>query len=123
MKSQTSLAARNCRLQEWSKMVHSCNNRPIGMSVDEWCRENSITTANYYYRMTQVRKACLDSLSDEAVNQEVAPAEESCIKKLLPESVKGSSLEFDFHGATLRVTDQTSDALLAKVLGVLAHVE
>ena len=105
MKSQTSLAARNCRLQEWSKMVHSCNNRPIGMSVDEWCRENSITTANYYYRMTQVRKACLDSLSDEAVNQEVvpvpmnlvAPAEEPCIKKLLPESVKGSSLEFDFH--------------------------
>lgn len=123
MKSQTSLAARNCRLQEWSKMVHSCNNRPIGMSVDEWCRENSITTANYYYRMTQVRKACLDSLSDEAVNQEVVPAEEPCIKKLLPESVKGSSLEFDFHGATLRVTDQTSDALLAKVLGVLAHVE
>ena len=33
MKSQTSLAARNCRLQEWSQMVHSCNNRPIGMSV------------------------------------------------------------------------------------------
>ena len=103
-------------------MVHSCNNRPIGISVDEWCRENSITIANYYYRMTQVRKACLDSLSDEAENQEVvpvpmnlvAPAEEPCIKKLLPESVKGSSLEFDFHGATLRVTDQTSDALLAK---------
>ena len=23
MKSQASLAARNCRLQEWSKMVHS----------------------------------------------------------------------------------------------------
>ena len=39
MKSQTSLAARNCRLQEWSQMVHSCNNRPIGMSVDvsTWC--------------------------------------------------------------------------------------
>ena len=99
MKSQTSLAARNCRLQEWSKMVHSCNNRPIGISVDEWCRENSITTANYYYRMTQVRKACLDSLSDEAENQEVvpvpmnlvAPAEEPCIKKLLPESVNETS--------------------------------
>ena len=71
MKSQTSLAVRNCRLQEWSKMVHSCNNRPIGMSVDEWCRENSITTANYYYRMTQVRKACLDSLPDETMNQDV----------------------------------------------------
>ena len=97
MKSQTSLAARNCRLQEWSKMVHSCNNRPIGMSVDEWCRENSITTANYYYRMTQVRKACLDSLSDEAVNQEVvpvpmnlvAPAEEPCIKRTIGDRYGG----------------------------------
>ena len=100
MKSQTSLAARNCRLQEWSKMVHSCNNRPIGISVDEWCRENSITTANYYYRMTQVRKACLDSLSDEAENQEVvpvpmnlvAPAEEPGIKKLLPEVLLWNSI-------------------------------
>lgn len=60
-------------------MVHSCNNRPIGMSVDEWCRENPITTANYYYRMTQVRKACLDSLPAEAVNQEVVPNELSCV--------------------------------------------
>ena len=54
MKSQTSLAARNCRLQEWSQMAHSCNNRPIGMSVNEWCRENSITTANYYYDVFDV---------------------------------------------------------------------
>ena len=77
------------------------------------------------------KKSARPPVLGEAVNQEVvpvpmnlvAPAEEPCIKKLLPESVKGSSLEFDFHGATLRVTDQTSDALLAKVLGVLAHVE
>ena len=34
------------------------------------------------------------------------------MKELVTESVKDSSLEFDFHGATLRVTDQTSDALL-----------
>jgi hypothetical protein len=46
MKSQTSLAARNCRLQEWSKMVHSCNNRPIGMSVDEWCRTYRVPDPN-----------------------------------------------------------------------------
>lgn len=49
------------------------------MSVDEWCRKNPITTANYYYRMTQVRKACLDSLPAEAVNQEVVHNELSCV--------------------------------------------
>lgn len=64
MKSQTSLAARNYRLQEWAKMIRNCSTRPIGMSVDDWCREHSITKANYYYRMTQVRKACLDALPE-----------------------------------------------------------
>ena len=71
----------------------------------------------------------MDSLSDEAVNQEVVPVpmnprllrQRILYKELLPKLIKGSSLEFDFHhGATLRVTDQTSDALLAKVcLGYL----
>ena len=59
MKSQTALVARKCRLNEWGRMVHDCKNRPVGMSVDEWCELNSITKANYYYRMKQVRIACL----------------------------------------------------------------
>ena len=57
MKTQTSLVSRQCRLREWAEMVHDCQNRPIGMSVCEWCEEHSITKANYYYRMTEVRKA------------------------------------------------------------------
>lgn len=56
MKTQTSIAARNCRLQEWAQMIQECNNRPVGVSVSEWCQAHSITTANYYYRMTHVRK-------------------------------------------------------------------
>ena len=73
MKSQTSIASRNCRIQEWAQMIQDCNNRPVGMSVSEWCQEHSITTANYYYRMTQVRKACLDSLPSEVVEQAIVP--------------------------------------------------
>ena len=43
MKSQTSLVARSCRIQEWAAMVQECKNRPEGMSVDEWCHANNIT--------------------------------------------------------------------------------
>ena len=50
MKTQTSIVARSCRLQEWAQMIQKCNNRPVGMSVSEWCQANSITKANYYYR-------------------------------------------------------------------------
>lgn len=44
MKSQTALVARSCRLNEWIQMIRDCKNRPVGMSVDEWCKLNSITT-------------------------------------------------------------------------------
>lgn len=54
-------------------MVQKCKQRPYGMSVSEWCQENSITTANYYYRMSQVRKACMDSLPVETIEQSVVP--------------------------------------------------
>ena len=68
MKTQASIVARTCRLQEWAQMIQECNNqRPVGMSVSEWCQANSITKANYYYRMAQVRKACLDSIPDGVI--------------------------------------------------------
>ena len=56
MKTKTSLVSWQYRLSEWAEMIRDCQNRPIGMSIDEWCEAHSITKANYYYRMTEVRK-------------------------------------------------------------------
>ena len=114
-----------------SAMVQECKNRPEGMSVDEWCHANNITKANYYYRLTQVRKACLESLPAETVEQAIVPVpmELMQVKPELSAPIPVSSnkedsyLELVFHGVTVHVTEQTSNALLTKVLGVLAHVE
>ena len=129
MKTQTSIVARTCRLQEWAQMIQECNQRPVGMSVSEWCQANSITKENYYYRMTQVRKACLDSIPDGGIQQTIVPvptnvmyAEESTDKKI-GSSCKDTFIEVISHGVTLRITARTSDSLIAKVLGALAHVE
>lgn len=51
MKSQTSLIASQCRLQQWAKQIQDCQNRPVDMQVAEWCEMNGITTSNYYYRL------------------------------------------------------------------------
>ena len=64
MHSQTSLVARNYRLQQWATQIQDCQNRPEGMLVEDWCRLHNITKANYYYRLKCVRKACLDSMPD-----------------------------------------------------------
>lgn len=128
MKSQTALVARNYRLNEWARMVRDCKNRPAGMSVDEWCKLNSITKANYYYRMKQVRIACLDALTAEEPVHAVVPVplelmEEGSAGISTVSSNNNSSLELYVHGVTLCVTEETSEALLSKVLGVLAHVK
>ena len=129
MKTQTSIAARSCRLKEWAQMIQECNHRPVGMSVSEWCQANSITTANYYYRMTQVRKACLDSLPSEVDEQAIVPVSVSLIASDThsPECTTSecdeSFIEVTSHGMTLRINENTSGSLIEKALGALAHVE
>lgn len=125
--STTSLIARQCRLREWAQMVQDCRNRPEKMSVDEWCEAHSITKANFYYRMTQVRKACLDAVPKEVVEQAIVPVPMNLMTIDEPDTYEKSSensfLELESNGITIRVTERTSTELLSKVLGVIAHVK
>lgn len=124
MNSQTSMAARNCRLRQWAQMIHECNNRPVEMSVDEWCDSHSITKSNYYYRMRQVRKACLEMVPEKTEPSVVpVPMELVNTSEIPPAQEEPPFLELVSHGVTLRVTEQTPDSLLKKVLGVLNHAE
>lgn len=65
MSTTTSLVAQQYRLQEWAEQVKECKNRPSDMTVEQWCNLKGITRANYYYRLTQVRKALLASIPHE----------------------------------------------------------
>lgn len=128
MKTQTTAVARQQRLNSWAQMVHECQNRPIGMTVDEWCAANSITKANYYYRMTEVRKACLKAMPPEVVEQAIVPVSSELMTMDVQISSdssheNNSSLELNLNGIVIRVTEQTSTELLSKVLGVIAHVK
>lgn len=79
MKLETSIVARNYRLQEWAVMIQQCNSRPHGMTVKQWCLEHDVTSANYYYRLTQVRKACFDALPVESIPQQVVPVSQELL--------------------------------------------
>ena len=64
MEIETTTVARQYRLMEWADQIRDCHSRPNGMSVDEWCHTHDISKANYYYRLSQVRKACLDQIRE-----------------------------------------------------------
>ncbi|MFR4916725.1 MAG: hypothetical protein ACLTE0_06855 [Coprococcus phoceensis] len=79
--------------------------------------------------MAQVRKACLDSLSNEVVEQAIVPipmnvisSSHSSQKDAIPEH-DGAFVEVDAHGMKIRIHENTSSSLIQKVLGALVHVE
>lgn len=51
-------AKRTVRLREWGMMVKLC--QESGLTVNEWCAQNHLKPACYYYRLSQVRKAILN---------------------------------------------------------------
>lgn len=122
MNSTTSLVAKQCRLNQWAEQIRDCQNRPDGMAVTEWCSLHGITKANYYYRLRQVRKACLETVPEEQLPQSIVPIPQE-IMVLAKEAPPASGLDISVNGFCIHVTESTSPELLTRVLQVAAHAE
>ena len=99
MSSQTSLVAKQCRIQSWALQIKDCQNRPVGMTVGEWCIQNNITKADYYYRLKCVRQACLDSMEStpafvELPVPEIKSARECAVGSTAAAVIRGTNLPF-----------------------------
>ena len=110
MNTKTALISRQCRLREWAAMVQDCQNRPAEMGVAEWCANHSITVANYYYRMTEVKKACLNAVPAQIIEQAVVPVPTELMKTggpvvdEEPKTGNSDSLELVSNGLSFRST-------------------
>ena len=73
--------------------------------------------------MTQVRKACLNSLPSDTGMQAIVPVPMDVISsdnyslKEVTSECEGSFVEVTSHGMTIRINKNTSSSLIAKVLG------
>ena len=122
MNSTTSLVAKQYRLSQWAEQIRDCQNRPEGMAVTEWCSLHGITKANYYYRLRQVRKACLETVSEEQLTQSIVPVPQEIMAPAM-EAPYVSGLDISVNGFCIHVTESTSSELLTKVLKVAAHAK
>lgn len=125
MSSQTSLVAKNYRLQQWAAQVQDCQNRPEGMLVEDWCRQNNITKANYYYRLKCVRQACLDAMPDLPTGFVELPAPPETFP--VSENTSGvpsvSAVIHTRSGVAIELYDSASADFIQKLLGVSARAE
>ena len=123
MKSQTSLVAQQTRLNQWAEQIRECNSRPKGMTVDEWCLENGITKANYYWRLRKVREALL-SVADptptfvELKEPEPASPVSESMKK---EDSHGVVAIIKKNSYSIEITNLASASFLQNLLEAMNH--
>jgi len=48
------------RLQEWSAQIEA--QQASGMTVRQWCAENGIKPATYYYHLRLLREQCIEKM-------------------------------------------------------------
>ena len=124
MKSQTSLVAQQTRLREWAEQIRDCNNRPHGMTVDEWCQGQGITKANYYWRLRKVREELLKVTDSMPAFAELkAPAPETTLieNNSLAQLKIAAVIKTDKW--SIEITDQVSSAFLNTLIGALNHAQ
>lgn len=124
MSSETTMVAEQCRLQEWAAQIRECQRRPSGMSIVSWCDCHGITKANYYYRLRRVREACLESISEESLPQQIV----SVRPEILHVDEKNNSnaqrgLDISIKEYSIHVTESSSMFLLAEVLKVVRNAQ
>lgn len=68
MNTKARLVAESVRLKQWSEQIREYKNRPACLTLDDWCRQQGITKANYYYRLRRVRQTILNYSAEENSN-------------------------------------------------------
>lgn len=124
MKSQTSLVAQQTRLREWAEQIRECNNRPHGMTVDDWCQSRGITKANYYWRLRKVREELLKAVDPAPAFVELkSPAPETMLIESNTSVEPNIVAIIKTCGWSMEITDQASSTFLNTLIGAMNHAQ
>ena len=114
----TALTLKQFRRQSWAAMLQE--QAESGLTVREWCRQNSISTKGFYYRRQQVQEEILRNTGPQFAelvlpepdegNQCQDPAEPPCFTP---------QLTISLNGASIGVSESTPGHLLREVLRVI----
>lgn len=80
------IVSTNDGLREWAARIKDCQNRPTGMSITDWCKNQGIKESRYYYWFYRVKKVC-----PEVVQGEMPIQQETIVQSELSEAVQGET--------------------------------
>lgn len=126
MNHQTTLVARQARLKRWAEDVKSCQSRPAGMTVDEWCKINNVSKAAYYWRMAELRKEYLkNNPTEQETKEKSLPTTVSRFVEIKPQPLGNNENKavLNIGNASLEIKEDISDELLVRIIKAVANVK
>lgn len=118
--------AESLHLQSWAEMIRKCNVRPVGMEMDDWCKQYGITKHCYYYRYGRVRSLYLKQNLNQTKAGEsdfalIATGNDSRMANsstgISEENALKPRLTIQVNNALISIDEDTPVNLLSKVTG------
>jgi hypothetical protein len=95
------------------------------MKVEDWCKNNGITKACYYYRLRKVRQACLDTFNGTRDSQEIVDISDQLADpdEKPAGTMTAPGLDIHFPNCFVHVSEQTPLGLLSDVVRVITNAQ
>ena len=90
--------------------------------MKDWCSQQGVNVASYYYRLTLVRKACLENIPSSDTMQDIVAVPNELLANG-QQTLKQSEVDISVNQIKIHVTNDTSPDLLRMVLEVDANVK
>lgn len=110
-------------LSKWAATIQKC--RATGMSVKDWCLENNVNKAQFFYWQRKIRKQLCASVENSAKDPSItfAPVQLTNYRNESLQKVTFSTeMILNIGGYQLQINNDTSPKLLETVLKVLQNV-
>lgn len=118
----TRKAIKAYQLNQWTQVIRECRNS--GQKAKDWCNDNDVDPKKYYYWLTQVRKATIQSLPATISDSTLVP-----IQTAQPEftsSVLAYSNEnvatISFENIVIQLSNQASSEFIENTLKAIQNV-
>ncbi len=121
-------AKRDCNIQRWKSIIEDRN--ASSLTVKEYCQRNGLSRDAYFYWLRIIRQELLkaaESTELQCTNSsrfvELTESRESLQAPSSPNdpSDAASEIILSLNGVTMRVSESTSPALLARTLEVIRN--
>ncbi len=96
------------KLAQWAEMVKSRNES--GLTVTDWCKQNSINLKTYYYRLKRLSQAVCNEIEQHDIVH---------IEPTAGTEIEAEKIELSVGDVKISLPDNFNEDTLRRLIGVL----